>query len=450
MSQDLVSSLIVILLLAILVLGQGLVKLRVPIESEVSRKIVHIGMGCLAVAFPWMFSSAMVVGLLTALACLAFIAIRFVPFLNKVLGGVNRVTQGEFYFTFGVAFAFYFSNGEPVLYCPPVLMMAIGDSLAALVGKALGRHRFTTDEDPKSWEGSLAFVISAFVTTFFALAVFSQLPIGNIFIISILLSMIGFMIESISDRGLDNLLVPVFGVMAMMAYYELEMTELLLRILALLAFLSIVFLFKRYSTMNDSALIGSALFLYVIWALVGWSWALSPLCLFLLFPFVVRFDYDEFENFQSVSSILFVNLAAFWWLTQSFRYDQPETYFWPFTASYALHLAMIWTKRAKFQKRGRLYLLSLAGFPALSTLCVQGLPALLSKQSGPWEDALIRIGITLLICSVVSGVILLVKEFDSEEGLTRKEWIFRTALAFGGSSMVFLSAPGQEMAAFAL
>ena len=406
------------------------------ISGEVSRKAVHIGMGCITVTFPWMFEKSGPVGLLALIAGGVIASLSLVPSLNSVLKDVGRKTLGEIYFPISVAFAFHYSGGDPVLYCPPILMLTFGDALAALVGNRYGRQMFTTHDGKKSWEGSVAFVIATFVTTAVSLVILTDYSLIKISLIAMLLGTIGFMIEGFAWKGLDNLFVPVFGLVAMQAFHDLEVGVLTVRMLVVIGMITFCFALKKRSTMKDGTLFGAALFLYAIWAIAGWVWVLPPLLVFLLFTRVVRIDLRKFQNYQSVTSLICINAVSFFWLSQSMRADESNPYFWPFAAAFAIHLSMIWSKRAKAEKHSHHVLFAAFLYPLIAIVIVQALPAVILGLAIDWEFGRAVAG-SYLACAAISLVVVFVGRygFGTEVGL--EEWGFRIVLAMIGSLGTF-------------
>ncbi|NTW51838.1 MAG: phosphatidate cytidylyltransferase [Chlorobiaceae bacterium] len=91
-------------------------------------------------------------------------------------------------------------------------MVSVSDTMAALVGKKFGRHRF----GEKSLEGSLAFFISAFI-------VVSVVP-GLLLPVGAIMALAGTIAEALTIRidGLkidDNLTVPIASALAGIACY---------------------------------------------------------------------------------------------------------------------------------------------------------------------------------------------------------------------------------------
>ena len=437
MHSDIVAMLVVLVALGGLIGSLAALRKQSQFGGEASRKAVHIGMGCIVAAFPWMFERSWPVGVLALLACSVVASLVFIPSLNAVLRSVDRKSHGELYFPVATAFAFHYSQGDPVLYCPPILMLTFGDSLAALIGSRFGKMKFTTHEGFKTWEGSLAFFLATFMTTFLSLSLLSDYSIAKIIIVSVLLGVIGFMIEGFAWKGLDNLFIPVFGLVAMEAYHSLDATSLVIRLAVLLGLIALCFARKAQSTMNDSALLGTALVLYLIWALAGWMWVLPPILFFLLFTRVVSFDYRKYQNFQSVTALLGIGTVPFFWIGQSIRADDPERMIWPFTSALAIHLAAIWSKRAKTQGRQSVAVMAAVIAPASACFAIQLLPIGIAYWT--IDADFIRMAVSgFLVCVPLSIVVALWSRFDKQPVFTLEEWVFRNVLSLAGSTVIMM------------
>ena len=82
-------------------------------------------------------------------------------------------------------------------------MLIIGDTMAALIGRKYGRHKFMA----KSFEGTLAFFVSSCIVVFFTpkIGYFSEE-----FVIGFIVAFIGAITENISFRYIDdNLSIPI-------------------------------------------------------------------------------------------------------------------------------------------------------------------------------------------------------------------------------------------------
>ena len=90
---------VVLFALGGLLLGARALQARGVVGAEAARKLVHLGMGCVCLAFPLLFSAAWPVWTLAGLAGASLAALRFVPVLRHGLGGVlhdvDRASLGE-------------------------------------------------------------------------------------------------------------------------------------------------------------------------------------------------------------------------------------------------------------------------------------------------------------------------------------------------------------------
>jgi phytol kinase len=182
------------------------------LSAEGSRKLVHVGMGCICLTFPVMFASAGPVVVLGAMAATTLFAVRTIPALRARLGcvlhDVPRRSYGEFAFVGGVAAAFVLAHGAPLPYDVAVAVLTFADTAAALVGERFGARRFRTPGGAKSLEGSCAFLATAFACVAIGLRVAGAAdPLPPAIAIAALLTAL----EATAWAGLDNFTIPVAG-----------------------------------------------------------------------------------------------------------------------------------------------------------------------------------------------------------------------------------------------
>jgi len=90
-----------------------------------------------------------------------------------------------------------------VIFITAFSMLIIGDTMAALIGRKYGKHKFMA----KSFEGTLAFFVSSCIVVFFTpkIGYFSEE-----FVIGFIVAFIGAITENISFRYIDdNLSIPI-------------------------------------------------------------------------------------------------------------------------------------------------------------------------------------------------------------------------------------------------
>jgi phytol kinase len=261
-------------------------------SAEVSRKSVHVLMGTICVAFPWIFESPLPVWILAALATMPLAAVRLIPSLRSGLGsalhGISRPSYGEVLFAPAVAVVFHYSGGDPFLHGIPIGILTIADAASALGGTRWGKRRYGCGGGFKSVEGSLIFLVTAFLCGFLPLWLGGRTEMSHAFWIALTLSTLAMMSEGISDRGFDNLVIPVFSVFVLERLLDMDNGALSGRFAVLAALLALVMTGSRWSTLNGGALLGSAFLGYGCVVLAGWHFALPPSAVFVCHVVITR------------------------------------------------------------------------------------------------------------------------------------------------------------------
>ncbi len=412
---------------------------RRTVHPELARKALHIGMGTITLTFPWLFESRLSVVLLALAAAAVLIAVRILPRLGgigNVLHGVGRKSLGEIYFPFGVAILFFASHGDPMLYTPPLLLLTFADSLAALTGVAFGSRHYTTDDGAKSIEGSVAFFVTAFFATFVALVIWSPLEWKTILLVAVLFGMIGVLLEAIAWRGLDNIFIPVLGFLFLDAFLVLEAFDLLWRVALLGGFLVFAFVWKARTTLNDSALLGSALYGYLTLAVGGVMWMLPPLILFLFYPRLVPYHSETRENTQPAAGVLAVGAPGLFWLLL-YRLSPDPLYLLPYTFTFAAHLGIIWVARWMRDER-RLSNQRLIVHAVVSTLLIVVLPlgVVMERTTGLILYFVASLLATALACHLAARHFI-PRQCAGEPA--SRCWLFRGSLVFALSVILHLA-----------
>ena len=131
-------------------------------------------MGLIASAFPWILPDPRSVVLL----CAVFAVLLGTTIVRSSLPSVHRVrrrTAGALFFPLAVAVVFVAARGRQELYVTSMLVLALADPAAAIVGRTYGAHRLGAGHDAKSVEGSLAFFVVASTCLGVALALVTPL-----------------------------------------------------------------------------------------------------------------------------------------------------------------------------------------------------------------------------------------------------------------------------------
>jgi phytol kinase len=199
--------------LCLFILGVRALQARRHVGSEFGRKLVHGGMGVIAVSFPWIFMDSRPVWFLAIVSIAILGTIRYVPSVARrfgsVLGGVDRASLGDVLFPLGLASAFTLAHGDKAAFCAAAGVLALGDTAGALVGVRWGRTRFSIAGTTKSVEGSIAVLAVSFLCVTLAFAALGTTALAVSIAAGLIVGLAAALVEAVSSYGLDNFLLPI-------------------------------------------------------------------------------------------------------------------------------------------------------------------------------------------------------------------------------------------------
>jgi phytol kinase len=313
-------------------------------HPELVRKLFHLGGGLLALPLPWLFSSPVPVLVLGASSIVLFTLLRTVPVLRagpgQVLAAVQRNTVGEYGFILSLLLLFVWAHDNPLLYGVPLLILAIADASAALIGKQYGKVFYSVSGGDKSVEGSLAFFLAAFFCVHVPVLLFTDTPRAETLLIGINIGLMVMMAEAAAWWGLDNLIIPLFSYVLLRTFLHLDAAELLQHLGFLVALSLFIRYWRRHTTLADDGLFGVALWGYVAWAIGDWHWVVPPLILLIVYTAVTSrtpTDHLRLFNFPVALANLFGSIV---WLLLFWRY-QDGRIFAAYAAVYGADLSII-------------------------------------------------------------------------------------------------------------
>ena len=185
------------------------------VHPEMARKTLHVGMGGIFLAYPWLFSSPWPTWVLAGIyVSLLMARVYFVPLQYRVAGviyGVERRSYGEFYFPLSASLLFSLSRGDLLLYTIPFSLLVFADAAAAIIGTRYGSFHFQTPGGRKSVEGSLAFIAIGFLTTHVILILGGHVRPEVSLISACMIAMASAVVEAICWNGFDNIAVPLMA-----------------------------------------------------------------------------------------------------------------------------------------------------------------------------------------------------------------------------------------------
>ncbi len=240
------------------------------VSPEVSRKIVHVGVGTLIfLAYPFLKGPFPVL-LLSSLFVLIN-ALTLVLGVFKGMEGVERESIGTVLYPLSVFIVTYFFFDVKLVFFTSLSALFYGDALAAIVGPLFPLLRFESKRGVKTLGGSLAVGITVFVILF---GFFHQS-----ITVSLILSIIALALEAGFFGGIDNLTLPV-GLSFFLFYLQntgLDAGFLSGFLLAFLIAVSSIFLgFLTFDGGMVTLVIGTLIF-----SIGGLKWALPIITFFL-------------------------------------------------------------------------------------------------------------------------------------------------------------------------
>lgn len=254
---------------------------RRGLAPELVRKLFHVGGGILGLTLPWLFDSIVPVIVLASAIGGGFLALRLVGRLRagvgQVLHAVQRESIGEFCYVASLVLLFWLTQGDKLLFCIPLLILALADTFAAIIGEQYGRLMLRQEGVGKTYEGTVAFFLTAFFCVHVPVLLAERTGRIESLLIGAGVSVMVMMAEAAAWWGLDNLVIPLFSYMLLKAMLGRDAVTLASDIGFFLAFALFMRLWRGKAPLADDALFGATLVGYVIWAVGGWVWVLAPL-----------------------------------------------------------------------------------------------------------------------------------------------------------------------------
>ncbi len=368
----------VLMVLAGILTSTGQLTRQGTLSPEAGRKSVHLSLGILSMSFPWIFDAAWPVWVLAAASMLGLAALRLLRPSHSpersALHGVARESYGEFCFPLAVALVFYLSAHTTATYLLAIATLTFADSAGALIGRRYGRHAYKTDEGTKTIEGSLAVMVATSVAAMILLPDSIPPSWPNRIMMASLLGLLITLIEAVALRGFDNAFIPLLTV-ALFDRFRLLTTEALIVRLALLVLLVWLMLFMRRGTrLNDTALIGCSVLIYLAAFTAEWMWIISPLLTLAVYKWLSRGSNSRMTHTLGATSAVLA--PGYFWLMVHMIHPADHdfaSYHLAFSVAVSLMATSEWSDHTGHLKRRLI---------AAATLgCVVVIPALLVSST---------------------------------------------------------------------
>ena len=312
------------------------------LNSELIRKILHIGSGIGGLALPFIFEEKSSVIILGAIFLMLLISIRIVKHkitgFKKVLETKNRKTFGDIYFIMSILGLWIVSSEDKVMYSLPLIILMFSDAFAALIGEFYSKYKFNTGFGTKSIEGSITFFLTTYFVCINFFLLFSDINSINIVLVSLLLSILTMILEVISWNGLDNLFVPFFVYLFLRLNLYLTAQELMYKFWVIMILFIIIILNRKKTTLTRVAQTASLFFLYIVMIIGGIKWLIPPLIMYLgYYHFTPKVRGQVKDSLRGLLAIAFTTAI---WLAISIILDKNKMYL-IYIFTFSLHFGII-------------------------------------------------------------------------------------------------------------
>ncbi len=211
MNRDIINTMI---LAASFLLLFGIAELlyhKLKVKVELTRKLVHMVTGLLALLFPVMLGNHWLVLLLSVLfAIILFLSLRYK--LLQSINAIDRDSVGSLAYPVAVYASYlvydYFHQ-QYVYFYMPILILAVCDPVAALTGRRWPLGKYSPAKESKTLMGSAMFFVSAFILIIVLSQVLqSKAGIYATVITALIISLLASIAEAVTKKGYDNLAIP--------------------------------------------------------------------------------------------------------------------------------------------------------------------------------------------------------------------------------------------------
>lgn len=259
-----------------------------------ARKVVHIVAVTAVAISPAFFSNQILLGIIVSISTgLLFWAVA----TNKLAIDEQRQRKSWGIVIFPIAFLVLlalFGKTKPWLVIYPMLVLAWADAVAAITGEILAKRYFHLTGDRKSWQGSVAFLMTTFLLLWLLPPPLAQVhPIFEwphmlqttgvngleVFALLIFVAMVAATAEALGSSGFDNVLVPVFTAWGMHAVVGPEAFINGTVAIALVIPFALLAFGKKW--LDAGGAVSAALLGTLVWVVGGWA-ATAPMLLFFI------------------------------------------------------------------------------------------------------------------------------------------------------------------------
>jgi phytol kinase len=186
--------------------------------AEFTRKFIHIAVGMWSVGTALLFTDKW----LAIIPPASFVVLNYISYRRNTFAAMetgDKSNLGTVYFPIAfVAVILLTFDVSKAMMVAALMPLTWGDAFAAIIGRRWGRRQYSIAGATRSLEGSLAMFAFSFVSV---LLVFLWMgPLGGADVLwagvfALVTAAAATLVEAISVRGLDNLLVPAVSLVSL-------------------------------------------------------------------------------------------------------------------------------------------------------------------------------------------------------------------------------------------
>lgn len=190
------------------------------LKGEYTRKFAHVAATLSTLPFPYLFPSHWYVLVLALLFFIVLYITQQTTYLESI-HDISRKSVGSYLLPLSIYVTFLISEWQDrtILYLLPMLILALCDPAAALIGMNVKKGnrwiKIGSLELKKTWYGSLGFFVTGFLVAVLALYFHYGTLSGYLIFVAAMVGLGGSVAELASVRGSDNLTIPL-GVLAIL------------------------------------------------------------------------------------------------------------------------------------------------------------------------------------------------------------------------------------------
>jgi phytol kinase len=254
------------------------------------------------------------------------------------------------------------------------------------------------EDETKSLEGSLVFLVIAFLAIHLPTLLLTDLPRAVCVLAALLVAALVTGFEAISLEGADNLIVPLAVVVILGKITTKPLSEVVFQNLSLLVFcLAVGLVAWRFRSFNVGGAITFVLFAYGTWSLGSWIWTLPVIVGFVGYLACwLRFAPPHHAAGIKVRTLARALLPPFTMLILANSLRRGETFFAPYLAASAAVLAFSLDTGVFRLERRRGGPLAAIGIALLGTALVV-LGPWIARRNAPVESLLAILATTIVV-----------------------------------------------------